>query len=115
MYDRLMPRSGAVLAGAGITAVAALAAEAADAVAELPLGDCCEQAVQAQATAAARINVVRCMREVRCGKIPMMHQTGRTFRCRKCRAALVGLRPPPDPVPCRVRAQVRRLHGSGRG
>ena len=86
MYDRSMPMSDAVLAGAGVEAVAALAAEAADAVAEFPSGDCCEQAVQAQATAAASNQVVRGMGEVRCGKIPMMHQIRPTFRCRKCQA-----------------------------
>jgi hypothetical protein len=60
MYARLMPLSGAVLAGAGDAAVVALAAVPAGAGAEA-LGDCCEQAVQAQATAAARISVVRGM------------------------------------------------------
>jgi len=49
-----------VLAGAGVAAVVALAAEAAVAGAE-ELGDCCEHAAQAQATAAARINGVRGM------------------------------------------------------
>jgi len=63
MYDRLMPISGAVLAGAGAGAAAVvdLAAEAADAGAEPEVGDCCEHAAQAQAMAMARINGVRGM------------------------------------------------------
>jgi hypothetical protein len=47
-----MPLSGAVLAGAGAEA----------------LGDCCEQAAQAQATAAARISVGRGMARSGAGK-----------------------------------------------
>jgi hypothetical protein len=61
MYDRLMPISGAVLAGAGVATLATFAAEAAGAGDELLLGDCCEQAAQAQATVAANISVVRGM------------------------------------------------------
>jgi hypothetical protein len=79
-----MPRSGAVLAGAGVAVVVGLAAEAAGAGAE-ELGDCCEHAAQAQATAAARISVERGMGYFPVGKARMMHQTGPGFRCRKCR------------------------------
>jgi hypothetical protein len=62
-----MPMSGAVLAGAGAAAVEALPAEEAEAGAE-ELGDCCEQAAQAQATTAARINVMRGMERSLIGK-----------------------------------------------
>src|SRR5690348_9253819 len=82
MYDSLMPISGAVLAGAGAAALEALAAEGADAGAEPELGDCCEQAAQAQATAAARISVVRGMEHSRGWKTRMMHRSRRFCRSR---------------------------------
>ncbi|HEX5353964.1 MAG TPA: hypothetical protein VFW60_07775 [Rhodanobacteraceae bacterium] len=48
--------------------MAAVAAGAEVAGAELVVGDCCEQAAHAQATAAARINVVRGMEGSEAGK-----------------------------------------------
>jgi len=62
-----------VLAGAGAATVAAVAMEVAGADAEPVLGDCCEQAPHAQATAAARIIVVRGMKVSRGWKTRMMH------------------------------------------
>ena len=61
-----MPMSGAVLAGAGVAVVVAPAAEPSGATGAEPAeGECCEQAVQAQAMAVAsnqevRIMVVNC-------------------------------------------------------
>jgi len=73
-----MPGSGAVLAGAGVAAVAILAAEVVDAGEGPVLAGCCEQAAQAQAMAAASINGVRGMEVSRDWKARMMHGS-RTF------------------------------------